>query len=255
MRTFLIIVRFTVLEILQSNLLYGVIALALGSALFAYLSSLFTYGVPVRVALDVGIGSMGISGIGIALFYGATLLSKEIENRTIYISLVRPISRREFITAKLSGLLIVLALNILILSIFTLSVFFILGGQFNLMILWSIVYSFLESALLMLVVVLASLFLNLTLTIILGITIYGAGYILASTLVNYFTTHNMILSWVTKVLTTFIPDFSRLNIKEYLLYQQNLDSSFLWGSLAYASIYSFLVFLLIVMIFRKKELL
>lgn len=249
-----IIILFTIKEILRSKVLYGVIGMGIAVGLFAYISSQITFGVPQRIALDVGMGGMGISSIVIALFFGATLLSKEIESRTIYITLSRPVSRVEFIFAKLLGLISVLGINILILSFFTLSVYFLLGGGSAPLIYWTIFYTFLESALLMTIVVFFSLVMNTTLTVIAGISIYGVGYILSGTLLNYFAKSHSFFSTVTQAASWIVPDFNRLNVKEYLLYELTLSHSYLWGSLLYAMIYMLIIVGFILIIFNEKEL-
>jgi ABC-type transport system involved in multi-copper enzyme maturation permease subunit len=245
---------FTVKDILKSKVLYGVIGMGIIVAIFSYISSELTFGVPRRIALDMGVGGMGITSIVIALFFGATLLSSEVDNRTIYTTLSRPVSRSEFILAKLFGLITVLGINILILSFFTLSVYFLLGGGSAPLIYWTIFYTFLEASLLMIVVVLFSLLMNVTLSVISGITIYAVGYILSGTLVNYFAKSSTFFSSVIKLATYIIPDFARLNVKEHLLYEQTLSGNFLIGSVLYAFIYMIIITGLILVIFNKKEL-
>ncbi len=251
---FFLIASFTIKEILKSRVLYGVLSLGSFIAIFSYLASEFTFGVPQRVAIDIGMGGVSLSSLAIALFFGATLLTKEIETRTIYMTLSRPVARGEYILAKITGLIIVLGINIIILSIFTLGVFFILGGEGSPLLYWTLFFSFLESSLLMVLVVLLSLVTNTTLTVIAGGTIYGIGYMLSSALINYFINGSQKLEWIISIATFIIPDFDRLNIKEYLLYEQTLSTSFLLGSTAYASVYILVLVGFILLIFRNKEL-
>lgn len=251
---FMIIVQFTVREILKSKVLYGVLGIGVLISLFSYLASEFTYGVPHRVAMDVGIGSMSISSLAIALFFGSTLLTKEMENRTIYMTLSRPVSRVEYLLAKISGLLIVLAINILILALFTLGVYFALGGGSAPLLFWTLFYSFLESGLLMVLVVFFSLLTNTTLTVIAGVSVYSVGFILSSTLVTHFAKSTTILSKIISASTFVVPNFDRLNIKEFLLYDQNISTQFLLESTFYATGYMAILLGFILIIFQRKEL-
>lgn len=251
---FFTIAQFTVREILKSKVLYGVLGIGVLIALFSYLASEFTYGVPHRVALDVGIGAMSLSSLAIALFFGSTLLTKEIENRTIYMTLSRPVSRAEYILAKITGLLIVLGINIMILAVFTLGVFIVLGGGSAPLLYWTLFYSFLESGLLMVIVVFFSLITNTTLTVIAGISTYSVGFILSSTLLTHFAKSTSVLAKIISGSTFIVPNFDRLNIKEFLLYEQTLSLKFLVESTLYTAGYGIILLGFILIIFQKKEL-
>ena len=69
-----------------------------------YVATEFTYGVPERVALDFGLGMLSLSSLSISLFLGVSLLSKEIESRTVYMVISRPVPRFAFIIGKILGL-------------------------------------------------------------------------------------------------------------------------------------------------------
>ena len=91
------IAKYTFVEIYKGKILYNVLLIGIGLILLTYVASEFTYGVPSRVALDFGLGTLYLSSVGIALFLGATLISKELENRTVYMILSRPLKRSSFL--------------------------------------------------------------------------------------------------------------------------------------------------------------
>src|SRR5690606_26795267 len=112
----------------KSKILYNILFLGIGLLVVTYIAQQFTYGAPSRVALDFGIGVLSLSSVGIAIFMGVGLLSKEIENRTVYMIISRPVKRSSFVLGRILGLNFILLLNILILAALTLMVYFFTGG-------------------------------------------------------------------------------------------------------------------------------
>ena len=125
------IASYTFQEVLKSKVLYNIMFLGIGLLIVTYVAQQFTYGAPSRVALDFGVGALSLSSVGIAIFMGVGLLSREIENRTVYMIVSRPVKRSSFVLGRILGLNMILVLNILILSILTLLVYFLTGGSMN----------------------------------------------------------------------------------------------------------------------------
>src|SRR5690606_33901991 len=148
---------------LKSKILLNVGFLGLGLLIVTYVASQFTYGTPTKVALDFGLGALSLSSVGIAIFFGANLLAKEIDQRTIHMIISRPVPRYAFIVGKLLGLCIVLAINVLLLSVLTISIYFLAGGHYDSLLSWSIIFTFLEAMLVLFVVILLSLITSQTL--------------------------------------------------------------------------------------------
>jgi ABC-type transport system involved in multi-copper enzyme maturation permease subunit len=231
------IALFTVKEILRSKILVGVIFLSFFIAFFSFLASEFTFGVPTRVALDLGIGGMSISNIAISLFFGVTLLTKEIDSRTIYLTLVHPVSRWEFLIGKALGLLIVIFINTLILSFIALSAFFILGGSLSSILVWTVCFSFLEASLLLVIVLFFSLITNSTISVLSGIGTYLVGQTISTIIPSYFVQKSPVLKMILGVAVKIIPDFDRFNIKQFLLYKQDLPVEYLVNTALYGVFY------------------
>ncbi len=124
-----IIANYTFKDLLKSKIFYITLFMGLMIMLATYVATEFTYGVPEKVALDFGLGLLSLSSLGVSLFMGATLLSNEIESRTVYMVISRPAPRWVFIIGKILGLLLVLLLNISVLSIMTIGCSSFLGGQ------------------------------------------------------------------------------------------------------------------------------
>lgn len=94
----------TVRESVRSKLLYGLLffaVLLIGSgALVASLS----YVEGDRILQDVGLGAVRLFGVAIAILVGINLIHREVDRRTVYTILSKPISRADFLLGKFLGL-------------------------------------------------------------------------------------------------------------------------------------------------------
>src|SRR6266478_3208973 len=98
-------------EAVRDRVLYNLIAFALllsGAAIFVGQISI---GIEKLVVVNLGLTAVSLFGIVIAIFIGIGLVSKEIDRRTLYTVLSRPVRRWEFIAGKFFGLAGTLVVN------------------------------------------------------------------------------------------------------------------------------------------------
>ena len=248
------IALYTAKEILRSKILLVSVCLGFGIIFISYIASELTYGTPQKIALDFGVGFFSLSANGIAIFMGANLLLKEIESRTIYLSLSRPVKRFSFLLGKLLGMGAVLGLNILILSLTAYVTYFFLGGAFEILMLWVALFAFFEAFLLLNIVVLFSLVTNISLSVFYTLVIYGVGHSISSTLELSFVQRSFILEFVVRLYSFVFPNLNQLNYRDYLIYDVPISSSALFFSLLYGMIYSVFLLLVSSKVFVHKEL-
>jgi ABC-type transport system involved in multi-copper enzyme maturation permease subunit len=90
----------------------------------SYLLGQLTAGQDVKIIKDLGLAATGIFGLFIAIFIGIGLVSKEVERRSIYSLLSKPVSRAQFIAGKYAGLVLTLLANV---AAMTLALYAVLG--------------------------------------------------------------------------------------------------------------------------------
>ncbi|HET9696152.1 MAG TPA: ABC transporter permease subunit [Terriglobales bacterium] len=98
-------------EAVRDRVLYNLIVFALIMIGASLLLGQITIGVERQLLINLGLTSISIFGVLIAIFIGIGLVSKEIDKRTLYTMLTRPVRRWEFILGKFFGLVITLAVN------------------------------------------------------------------------------------------------------------------------------------------------
>lgn len=112
----LAIMRNTFRENVRDKILYNLILFALIMIAISIALGNLTLGHENKVIIDLGLSGISVFGTLIAIFVGVSLVSKELEKRTIYAILAKPVRRWEFILGKYLGLLLTLFVNLAIMS-------------------------------------------------------------------------------------------------------------------------------------------
>jgi len=101
-----IIAGTTVREAVRNRLLYAMLLFAVVAILSGLLLSSLSYVERDRILQDVGFAAIRIFGVAIAIFVGVNLIHQEVDRRTVYTILSKPLSRSEFLLGKYVGLVL-----------------------------------------------------------------------------------------------------------------------------------------------------
>jgi ABC-type transport system involved in multi-copper enzyme maturation permease subunit len=104
-------------ESVRDKVLYNLVAFAILLMGASYLIGQLTAGQDVKIIKDLGLAATSIFGLFIAIFIGIGLVSKEVERRSIYGLLAKPIERYHLVLGKYGGLVITLAVNLAIMTV------------------------------------------------------------------------------------------------------------------------------------------
>ncbi len=111
-------------KVLYLLLIFGIISIV-SSRILGYMS----IGDELKIIADISLASISIFGALIAVFVGTNLVYKEIDKRTIYTIISRPIDRYEFILGKYLGLITLLAVTTLVMGIISALYIVMMGGS------------------------------------------------------------------------------------------------------------------------------
>jgi ABC-type Na+ efflux pump permease subunit len=100
-------------ESVRARILLGLAGLAFAVALYALVIGVWSLKSAARVMSDLGTASISIFSLAVAIIIGATSLHRELEQKTIFPILARPIRRGEYIVGKYLGTLLTLAVFIM----------------------------------------------------------------------------------------------------------------------------------------------
>ena len=103
-------------ESVRDKVLYNLVLFAILLIGASYLIGQLTAGQDVKIIKDLGLGATSLFGLFIAVFIGIGLVSKEVERRSIYSLLAKPIHRYQLVLGKYAGLVLTLAVNVAIMA-------------------------------------------------------------------------------------------------------------------------------------------
>jgi len=104
-------------ESVRDRVPYNLVIFAVLLIASSYLIGQLTAGQDVKIIKDLGLAATAVFGLFIAIFIGIGLVSKEVERRSIYSILSKPISRPQFVLGKYAGLVLTLAVNVAVMTI------------------------------------------------------------------------------------------------------------------------------------------
>jgi ABC-type transport system involved in multi-copper enzyme maturation permease subunit len=99
-------------ESARDKVLYNLVVFAVFLIGVSFLLGELTAGQDLKIIKDLGLAAISMFGLLIAIFIGVGLVSKEVQRRSIYSLLSKPIRREEFLVGKYLGLVLTLAVNV-----------------------------------------------------------------------------------------------------------------------------------------------
>ncbi len=195
-------------ENIRDRILYNLLVFALIMIVLSIALVQLSTGQWERIAVDVGLGSISIFGSLIAIFLGITLVSKEIEKRTIYTLLSKPISRTGFLIGKYLGLNFTILVNLLVMIVVYLLVLYFLKVKFNWAQAQAIILLFIKFSIVVAIALFFSSFSTPTLSAIFTLSLFVIGHLTID--IKTFGEHskNLAFKYFAKVIYYIIPNLS-----------------------------------------------
>jgi Cu-processing system permease protein len=103
-------------ESVRDKVLYNLVLFAIILMAASYLIGQLTAGQDVKIIKDLGLSATSLFGLFIAVFIGIGLVSKEVERRSVYSLLAKPIHRYQMVVGKYAGLVLTLIVNVAIMA-------------------------------------------------------------------------------------------------------------------------------------------
>jgi Cu-processing system permease protein len=113
-------------EAIRNKILYALLFFALALIVSALVFAQLSLHEEARVTRDIGLGGIELFGALIAVFVGVNLVYKELDKKTVFALIPKPLHRWEFILGKFAGMALTLAILMVIMSA---SLFAVLGLQ------------------------------------------------------------------------------------------------------------------------------
>lgn len=249
----LAIAGITFKEAKRDRVLYLLFFFAVFSIVSSRILALLTVGDRVKIIKDVGLGSINIFGVLMAVLIGTGLVYKEIDKKTIFTLLAKPLSRVEFIVGKFIGLVVTLAVMITAMTvIFLLNLYF---HQFTIewQLLIAIAFIFVELILITAVAILFSTFSSPILSSIFSLSFYLIGHLTWGLKILIQKARVQSTKFLLKFLYLVLPDLEKFNFKTEVVHNLPIPSQIFGWSLLYGLLYTAFLLGLAVLVFRRRD--
>ena len=239
-------------ENLRDKLLYNLLVFALLMIGSSLLLMRLTLGEFHRLLLDVGLASINIFGVLIAIFVGIGLVSKEIEKKTIYTIVSKPVARYQFLVGKYLGLILTLFVNTLIMAAGLLLVLFAQDVPIESMLFKALGLIFLEFMVITAVALLCSTFTSATLSAIFTLATYVIGHLTAD-LKAFGEKMDEGMRMVANGLYYVLPNLERFNLKGNVIHHIDVSGMDLFLIVAYGLTYVLFLLMSASIIFQRRD--
>ncbi len=215
--------------------------------------ALLTVGDRIKIIKDVGLASISIFGVLMAVLIGTGLVYKEIDKKTIFTLLAKPLHRAQFILGKFLGLVLTLFVMTVCMAAIFLALLFLHTRQFEGAMLTAIAYIFLELVLITAVAILFSSFSTPILSSLFSLAFYLIGH----------------LSWgleliirkmkpgagrtLVRILYTVLPDLETFNFKTEVVHGLPIPPAIYLSSFLYGMFYTAFLLGLAILVFRRRD--
>ncbi len=243
-------------EAVRDRVLYNLIGFALLMAGASILVGQISVDIEKLVVINLGLTAVSLFGTVIAIFIGIGLVSKEIDKRTLYTVLSRPVQRWEFILGKFFGLTGTLAVNTVCMAagVF-LSLLYVAHRleRADSSILVALYFIVLQFVMVTALALLFSSFSSPLLSAVFAFALYVIGSF--STDLRLFAGVEKGLSrWLAAAATYLIPNFSALNVISSVAHGESVAGKLILANTAYALFYAAMVLCGAILIFERRNL-
>lgn len=241
-------------EKIRDRILFVILAFAIfliiSSVLLARLSILEQ----IKIITDLGLSAISIFGSIMAIFLGIGLVSYEIERKTIYNILSKPVKRSTFIIGKFLGLLLVLILNVCCMSIVHLLTLSIYGVKPTLIYIIAIYFTILELTLVIAISLFFSTFSSTILSSICALSLYIVGHTAEDMKWFGAKSQSKLIMKITDIIYYILPNLEFHNLRVNVTYDIPVSVKYSMFVTLYSISYSIVLLIFAAIIFSRREL-
>jgi ABC-type transport system involved in multi-copper enzyme maturation permease subunit len=241
-------------EAIRDRILYLFIGFAIIMVISTKLFGMLTVGDESKIVKDIGLAAMQFFSMLIAVMMSMLLISREVDNRTVFNILSKPVRRWQFILGKYLGLVAIVAVNLLLITVILVVMVLIYTGQFDPMLVFAAFMTMLEMSV---VAAFATLFAVLTRPI-LGSLMTLAMFIVGHTSADlWMLTRHLPGTFTRAVITVvyyLVPNLERFNFKTEVVHNLAIQPAAVGWAVVYASAFVAVLLFLAALRFQTKDL-
>lgn len=242
----------TLREALRQKLAVNLLLFAVFVIATSVVVSRLTFGEQYRIITDLAFSAAGVFGTLIAVFLGAGAIAGDVQRRTVYPILAKPVSRGEYLLGRYGGLAATLLLNLLVMALTTVAVLWVYRGDLGFVASAGLVGAFaalgVQLCMVAAIAVVFSSFTNTTLAAVYTLSLTVAGHLSREALPFWQQTA------AGRVASYVVPNLAALDLKVEAVYEQPVPTARLLVTLAYGLLYAAVCLALASAVFSRRDL-
>jgi Cu-processing system permease protein len=254
MRAARLIALNTIRELLRNKLLYNLLffaVLLIASSLFI---AQLTIGQWDRIILDMGLAAAELAGVLIAILIGVSVVAGEIDRKTIFPTLAKPLSRGAFIAGRYAGLAAMLAVNVVVMTVSVAVVLRMAGYSLSATAAAAALLIFVELLVMAAAAVFFSSFTTPILASAFSLSLFLIGHLIGSLQAFAQRTKSGLARAVTLAAYRVLPDLELFNLKAQAANELAVPSGATATAAAYGVVYAAIFLVLAIAIFSRRDL-
>ena len=240
-------------EAIRNRVLYLLLVFAVAMISFAQVLSLLTVGSQEKIIKDFGLASIEVFGVLTAVFIGVGLVSREIERRTVFTLLAKPIHRFEFVLGKYAGLVLTLLVNTAVMTAWFFLVLLV-KGMFDPSLLVAVLMLFFQFLLITAIAVFFSCLSSPLLSSVLTLALFVVGHLLWSFHLLEARLEPGLGRLVCRALYLLLPNLGNFDVKGEVVHGFAIEPWTVGYAALYLVLYGGAVLTGACAVFRRREL-
>ncbi len=244
-------------EAVRDRVLYSLVFFALAMMAAAIVVGSISIDIEQIVIVTLGLSAISIIGLLIAVFIGVGLVSKEIDKRTLYALLAKPLRRWEFLTGKFAGLVFTLAVNTAAMAVaLFLALYYVKHslGRADVAVLVAVYFILLKLALVVALAMLFSCFTTPLLAILFTGGLYVAGLFVHELRGLQSDEISLALATMLRWLSYLLPNFENFDVMGAAAHGRAIPGALIAQNTLYAALYCAIVLVVAAAIFSRRNL-
>ncbi|MFB3042055.1 MAG: ABC transporter permease [Candidatus Poribacteria bacterium] len=190
-------------------------------------------GLNEKIIKDIGLASILLFGLLTAILVGIGLVSKEVERRTLYTILTKPVNRYKFLLGKYLGLCLTLLVNVVLMTAFLFLIIWWQHGSSTLSLLKAILLIYCELILVTAVALLFSTLSSPSLSVVFTLGFYIIGYFTSNLKEMESGVQSQFSRSFIDLCYYLLPNFNNFNIRAEIVHGIYVSNTYILGVMLY----------------------
>ncbi len=240
-------------ESLRNRVILSLIIISILLIFISVFISPIALGEMDRIIKDVGLSSISFFSLIIVLLAGTRLVYQEVEKKTIYLIITKPVSRAKFIIGKYLGLLMIILSVCAATGLFLILTVFVTHSGLSSNLMLAVIFIFFQFILLSAIAIFFSTFSSPVMSGLFTILMYIVGYLIKDLSFFILKTESVIVKYIIKGIILIVPNFYYTDIKLQAVNNIPLSADYILFTMSYIILYSIFFIIASIIIFERRE--